>query len=44
LKLIQYIETGCRRRAQAAHDAEVAEQTMGTILKKIKPWAEHAAP
>ena len=30
-------------RAQAAHDTEVAERELGNILKRIKPWAAHAA-
>jgi addiction module HigA family antidote len=30
-------------RAQAAHDTEVAEHTLGPLLKKIKPWSEHMA-
>ena len=27
-------------RAQIAHDTEIAEQTLGEILKNIKPWSE----
>jgi addiction module HigA family antidote len=30
-------------RAQAAHDTEVAEQTLGSLIKEIKPWSEHVA-
>lgn len=30
-------------RAQAAYDTEVAEQTLGPLLDKIKPWAEYTA-
>ena len=30
-------------RAQAAYDTEVAEQTFGPLLDKIKPWAEYTA-
>jgi len=28
-------------RAQAAHDPEVAEHTIGPALAKIKPWSAH---
>lgn len=37
------LSNGYWLRAQAAHDTEVAERTLGPILEKIKPWAEHAA-
>jgi addiction module HigA family antidote len=30
-------------RAQAAHDTEVAEATLGKTLAKIKPWSGSAA-
>ena len=30
-------------RAQAAHDTEVAEQTLAPLLQEIKPWSEKAA-
>lgn len=35
------LSNGYWLRAQAAHDTEVAEHTLGALLKKIKPWAEH---
>lgn len=31
-------------RAQAAHDIEVAERTLGPLLKKIKPWSTYGDP
>lgn len=31
-------------RAQAAHDAEVAERELAPVLNEIRPWAENAAP
>jgi addiction module HigA family antidote len=37
------LSNGYWLRAQAAYDTEVAEQTLGTILNKIKPWAEYTA-
>jgi addiction module HigA family antidote len=37
------LSNGYWLRAQAAHDTEVAEQTLGSILKKIKPWSEQLA-
>jgi len=37
------LSNGYWLRAQAAYDAEVAERNMGSLLKNIKPWAEHAA-
>ena len=33
------LSNGYWLRAQAAHDTEVAERTLGPSLKKIKPWA-----
>ena len=33
------LSNGYWLRAQAAHDTEVAERKMGSILSKIKPWA-----
>jgi plasmid maintenance system antidote protein VapI len=35
------LSNGYWLRAQAAHDTEVAENTLGPLLKKIKPWAEN---
>lgn len=37
------LSNGYWLRAQAAHDTEVAERTLGPSLKKIKPWSEYAA-
>ena len=37
------LSNGYWLRAQALHDTEVAEQTLGSILKKIKPWSEQVA-
>ncbi len=37
------LSNGYWLRAQAAHDIEVAERSLGTSLKKIKPWSEFAA-
>lgn len=37
------LSNGYWLRAQAAFDTEVAERTMGPLLKKIKPWSEHIA-
>lgn len=34
------LSNGYWLRAQAAHDTEVAEQTLGEMIKKIKPWSE----
>lgn len=36
------LSNGYWLRAQAAHDTEVAERTLGPSLKKIKPWSECA--
>jgi len=33
------LSNGYWLRAQAAHDTEVAERTLGPSLKKIKPWS-----
>lgn len=35
------LSNGYWLRAQAAHDTEVAENALGPVLKKIKPWVEH---
>ena len=32
------LSSGYWLRAQAAHDTEVAERELGTVLKRIKPW------
>ena len=37
------LSNGYWLRAQAAYDTEVAERTIGPLLKNIKPWSEHAA-
>jgi addiction module HigA family antidote len=37
------LSNGYWLRAQAAHDTEVAERTLGPLLKKIKPWSEYTA-
>jgi antitoxin HigA-1 len=37
------LSNGYWLRAQAAYDTEVAERTMGPLLKNIKPWSEHSA-
>ncbi len=34
------LSNGYWLRAQAAYDTEVAEQTLGPLLNKIKPWVE----
>jgi addiction module HigA family antidote len=34
------LSNGYWLRAQIAHDTEIAEQTIGEILKNIKPWSE----
>jgi addiction module HigA family antidote len=33
------LSNGYWLRAQAAHDTEVAERTIGPALKKIRPWS-----
>ncbi|MBI4556498.1 MAG: HigA family addiction module antidote protein [Candidatus Hydrogenedentes bacterium] len=33
------LSNGYWLRAQAAHDTEIAEQTLGVKLTKIKPWS-----
>ena len=33
------LSNGYWLRAQVAHDTEVAERSMGSILVKIKPWS-----
>ena len=35
------LSNGYWLRAQVAHDTEVAENSIGPLLKKIKPWAEN---
>jgi addiction module HigA family antidote len=37
------LSNGYWLRAQAAHDTEVAERTLGSVITKIKPWAENVA-
>ena len=37
------LSNGYWLRAQAAHDTEVAERTLGKMIIKIKPWAESTA-
>ena len=37
------LSNGYWLRAQASYDTEVAERTMGPMLKNIKPWSEYAA-
>jgi antitoxin HigA-1 len=37
------LSNGYWLRAQTAYDTEVAERTMGPLLKNIKPWSEHSA-
>jgi addiction module HigA family antidote len=38
------LSNGYWLRAQAAHDTEVAERTLGAELAKIKPWTGVGAP
>jgi len=37
------LSNGYWLRAQAAYDTEVAERTMGLLLKNIQPWSEYVA-
>ena len=37
------LSNGYWLRAQAAFDTEVAERTLGPIIRKINPWSEHTA-
>ena len=37
------LSNGYWLRAQAAHDTEVAERTLGQSIMKIKPWSTYAA-
>jgi plasmid maintenance system antidote protein VapI len=37
------LSNGYWLRAQAACDTEVAEQTLGPLINRIKPWAEYMA-
>jgi addiction module HigA family antidote len=36
------LSSGYWLRAQAAHDTEVAERALGSVLAKIKPWSERS--
>ena len=36
------LSSGYWLRAQAAHDTEVAERELSSVLKRIKPWAANA--
>jgi antitoxin HigA-1 len=38
------LSNGYWLRTQAAHDTEVAERKMGTILSGIRPWTSVVAP
>jgi addiction module HigA family antidote len=37
------LSSGYWLRAQVAHDTEVAERELGTILKRIRPWTANPA-
>ena len=37
------LSSGYWLRAHIAHDTEIAERELGSVLKRIKPWAVHAA-
>ena len=37
------LSNGYWLRAQAAYETEVAEEALGEVLEKIKPWAGTAA-
>jgi addiction module HigA family antidote len=37
------LSNGYWLRAQAAHDTEIAERTLGATLEKIKPWSTAAS-
>ena len=37
------LSNGYWLRAQATHDTEVAERTLGKMIIKIKPWSESTA-
>jgi antitoxin HigA-1 len=37
------LSNGYWLRAQAAHDTEVAENTLNNVILKIKPWSEQVA-
>ena len=45
LRLCRFLglSSGYWLRAQAAHDTEVAERDLAPVLKRIRPWATHAA-
>jgi addiction module HigA family antidote len=45
LRLCRFLglSNGYWLRAQAAYDTEVAERTLGPMLKNIVPWNEHEA-
>ena len=36
------LSSGYWLRAQAAHDTEVAQRQLESVLRKIKPWADNA--
>lgn len=44
LRLCRYLglSNGYWLRAQAAHDTEVAERTLGSAIAKIRPWSASA--
>ncbi|MGH8526663.1 MAG: HigA family addiction module antitoxin, partial [Gammaproteobacteria bacterium] len=44
LRLCRYLglSNGYWLRAQAAHDTEVAERTLGLAIAKIRPWSASA--
>lgn len=44
LRLCRYLglSNGYWLRAQAAHDTEVAERTLGSAISKIRPWSASA--
>ena len=46
LRLCRYLglSNGYWLRAQAAHDTEVAERTLGAAIAKIQPWSASAQP
>ncbi len=45
LRLCRFLglSSGYWLRAQAAYDIEVAERTIGPLLRNIKPWSKHVA-
>ena len=46
LRLCRYLglSNGYWLRAQAAHDTEVAERTLGSAIAKIRPWSASDQP